>query len=272
MGFRSDLRPYLDEAHTILRGEAIDNAGWSAWLEQTVLSFSDHSESSEAGDLAATDLNEPEDRPEAPPAAIVLPDLDADASVEIPAEEPDTGPDKATEPEPEPEEQAPILGTLPPPSTDEVARPLAVAGGTLTEEDTECTADPDTVDEPTEEVTKEVKAQIDEDADRWDRMLGLDLKADDKLDKEWIRAARGESEHQRFVVWGALAIFVGILGVWKSGIFSGPAAPAEVPPKTAPVTEPPVEPTPEPELPAEPEPGSDAPVDVPEVQEPVPVE
>ena len=61
----------------------------------------------------------------------------------------------------------------------------------LTEEDTECTADPDTVDEPTEEVTKEVKAQIDEQADDWDRMLGLDLKADDKLDKEWIRAARG---------------------------------------------------------------------------------
>ena len=39
MGFRSDLRPYLDEAHMILSTEAIDNAGWAEWLSQTVLSY-----------------------------------------------------------------------------------------------------------------------------------------------------------------------------------------------------------------------------------------
>ena len=117
---------------------------------------------------------------------------------------PEPEPEPAPEPAPSSESvpPTPILGTLPPPSTDEVVRPLAVAGDMLTEEDTECTADPDTVDEPTEEVAKEIKAQIDDQADDWDRMLGLDLKADDKLDKEWIRAAR-ESEYQRFVVWGA---------------------------------------------------------------------
>ena len=32
MGFRSDLRPYLDEAHMILSAEAIDNAGWASGL------------------------------------------------------------------------------------------------------------------------------------------------------------------------------------------------------------------------------------------------
>ena len=263
MGFRSDLRPYLDEAHAILSAEAIGNAGWSEWLARTVLSYSDHSESSEAGDLASTDLNEP-----APDlAAVVVDDGEsmAPARIEIPVgdgvapaePEPEPTPEPESEPEPEPEDAAPILGTLPPPNTEEVIRPLAVAGDMLTEEDTECTSDPDTVDEPTEEVTKEVKAQIDEDADDWDRMLGLDLKADDKLDKEWIRAARGESEYQRFVVWGALAIFVAILGVWKLGLFDGaetaaevttetlPAPQAEVPTETERSEEPEVKPEPE---------------------------
>ena len=60
MGFRGDLRPSLNEAYMVLHSEAIDNAGWASWLEQTVLSHSEYSESSEAGDLAATDLNEPQ--------------------------------------------------------------------------------------------------------------------------------------------------------------------------------------------------------------------
>ena len=264
MGFRSDLRPYLDEAHTILSAEAIDNAGWSAWLNETVLSYSDHSESSESGDFAATDLNEPGDvvateliepepSPESDsvasdpvrsvePARIEIPVDASNAEGSAPAPLSSEAPTLLEEP-------APILGTLPPPNTEEVMRPLAVAGDVLTEEDTECTADPDTVDEPTEEVTKEIKAQIDEDADDWDRMLGLDLKADDKLDQEWIRAARGESEYQRFVVWGAIAIFIGILGAWKLGAFDGVDAPTE----TAPASAPPVAPDAAPEPPAQPE-------------------
>ena len=242
MGFRSDLRPYLDEAHMILSTEAIDNAGWAEWLSQTVLSYSDHSESSEGGDLASTDLKEPtpssayasidaEDQEAAEPARVTIP-LDPAVPAALESE-------PAPEPAPSSESvpPTPILGTLPPPSTDEVVRPLAVAGDMLTEEDTECTADPDTVDEPTEEVTKEVKAQIDEQADDWDRMLGLDLKADDKLDKEWIRAARGESEYQRFVVWGALAIFFGLLGAWKLGVFDD-GAPAIVTPVAVPAATP----------------------------------
>ncbi len=169
-----------------------------------------------------------------------------------------------------------MLGSLPPPSTDEVARPLVVPGADAgSEHPTEFTEDPDTVDEPTEEVRRPDVLQVDENADRWERMLGLDLKPSEDLDKQWIRAARGESEYQRFVVWGALFIFMGVLG-WK--LFgqsptetildtpaAGPADTADIAPSPSPV------PTPKPVAAPEPVP-SPEPVPVPQSTTPAPAE
>ncbi len=243
MLFQSDRRPTLEEVELILNSEAADDVSWTEWVQTAVQSSTDLSETNE---LAATDLQEPAPSSisTSDSAAVVLPSghrSPVEPIAEQPTEldEPDdalTADGSLPSASGEPGWPLPVLGSLPPPpTTDEVARPLAVAGGSILDEPTEFVADPDTVDEPTVELTQAIKAQVDGNADRWDRMLGLDLKADGKLDKEWVRAARGESEHQRFLVFGALAVFLGLLALWKLGAFEStipPLAVGPMPPKS----------------------------------------
>ncbi|MEC8191960.1 MAG: protein kinase [Myxococcota bacterium] len=175
----------------------------------------------------------------------------------------------AAEAEPAP----PTLGALPPPTTRSSVGPLAVTGGE--DLDTECTDDPDTVDEPTEEAPKPGTApEVDASADKWDRMLGLDLKVQNEVDQEWLRAARGSSFNGKRLAIAAALVGLVAVGVRMTGGSTPPdptvessagsdvvkpvesvepVAPTESAPPAEPVS--PAESAP----PAEPEPTMDAP-------------
>lgn len=136
-------------------------------------------------------------------------------------------------------QEPPTLGALPPPSARSSEGPLAVTGGE--DLDTECSDDPDTVDEPTEEAGRARDAlEVDAGADRWDRMLGLDVKVQDELDKEWLNAARGGSPWLKRVGILGLALAAAVFGVLElsdEGL-DAPPLPASV--------DAPANPTPEP--------------------------
>ena len=135
----------------------------------------------------------------------------------------------------------------------------------------------DEINQPmTEVVPRESVAELDENADRWDRLLRLDRKADAKIDKDWLRAARGQSEYGRFGLWAAAVIVAGLVVGWQADVqiqkdFNVPFfAPTEPAPEAGlgDVTK---EPIPEP-LPIEPEPTATSSEETPEVAPVVPAE
>lgn len=154
-------------------------------------------------------------------------------------------------------QEPPTLGALPPPTSRTSEGPLAVTGGE--DLDTECSDDPDTVDEPTEEARGvDAPMEVDAAADRWDRMLGLDVKVQDDLDKEWLNAARGRSPWMKRFGLVALAVAIAAIGVRELGgeetdVPPPPKvdAPAEAVPAAEPVA-PSAESTPEPAVPPRP--------------------
>ena len=117
-----------------------------------------------------------------------------------------------------------VLGTLPPPPTDEVvAMPSADDdhdSSSLWKQEEELPEEPDTEDEPTEVASMATRLETDEQADRWDRMLALDKKSVASIDKEWSRAARGESESRRFVLMAIVGLGVGLCAAWYTGLLS----------------------------------------------------
>jgi hypothetical protein len=128
--------------------------------------------------------------------------------------------------------------------------------------------------EMTEVVPKEKLVELDKDADRWERMLRLDRKANSEIDEDWLRAARGHSEYGRFGLWAVGVIIVGLLVGWQADLqiqsdYNVPFfAPADPSPEAGPVE---MVNEPEPEvLPAEATPTDPAPDVTPEPVPPPP--
>ena len=117
---------------------------------------------------------------------------------------------------------APAQVRLPPPEVDKTATPpLSVAPGDapLIPGDLQNEiGDPDTVDQPTDTVLKSAEEiELDQNADKWDRMLGMHAKPDSNITKEWIRAARGQAEYSSTLYRLFLLVFVLAMGSWWMG-------------------------------------------------------
>jgi serine/threonine protein kinase len=228
MGFRADLRPYLKEVKAALQAEAINDAGWRAWVQARVLSVTENSELDDPEPVPAAPAPEPEPVPAAPaPEPEPVPAAPAPAPAPAPKSTPKlkSGPELVLVPK--------TLGALPPPSTDEMVEPLrvertvqrdgdaAIIDMGIIVTDTAQLSDDFTDEispELTEVIPKEHLVEIDKNADRWDRLLRLDRKSVAKVDKDWLRVARGQTDYGHFGIWALAVIIVGLVVGWRADV------------------------------------------------------